>query len=74
MLFDLGIMNIDYDKCISQIGKSDKCLNELTLESCDSFYSFEGDISSLRMKHILCYPKAAKAFEKCYSGMNLRDS
>ena len=59
MLFDLGIMNMNYDNCITcQTGKSEKLVNELTLESYDSFYSFEGDILNLRMKHILCYPKA----------------
>ena len=58
--------------CVTcQTDKSEKFLNELTLESCNSFYTFEGDILSLRMKHVLCYHKA---LEKCASGMDLIDS
>ena len=53
-LSDLGIMNIDYDIWFTcQTDKSEKLVNELTLEFCDTFYSFEGDILSLRIKHIM---------------------
>ena len=51
MLFYLGLMNIDFYKFIilCQTGKYEKLVNELILESSDSFYSFEGDLLSCRM-------------------------